>query len=349
MEAENPTSMQAMFGPYVVDLRSGELRKHGTKLKLGEQPLQILILLLQREGGLVTRDELQTRLWANHTFVDFDRSLNSAVQRLRDSLSDRAEKARWIETVPRRGYRFAGQVDWSDQCASRSVPPELPGGRETPVDCAPPALGIEFPPAADHTTAAGMELQGELVKSPRASGILRYVLPFLAFVAIAVTLLLVFERSPLRRRTSGRALKAHHIQSLAVLPLKNLSRDPEQGYFSDGMTDELITELAKFRTLRVISHTSVERYKETKQPLPEIAHELGVDAVVEGTVLRVGDRVRITVQLIDAGADRHLWADSYERDSRDVLGLQDEVARQIAAAVGINLAYGGASEADHSQ
>ncbi len=157
--------------------------------------------------------------------------------------------------------------------------------------------------------------------------------------ALGDTLIFAFDWDHLRDRWFGGA-GAHGIESLAVLPLRNLSANPEQEYFSDGMTDELITDLAKSGGLRVISHTSVERYKNTKRSLPEIARELGVDAVVEGTVMRSGDRVRITAQLIDGRSDRHLWADSYERDVRDVFGLQAEVAQRIAREVGANLIAG---------
>jgi TolB-like protein/DNA-binding winged helix-turn-helix (wHTH) protein/tetratricopeptide (TPR) repeat protein len=338
MEAENPTYMQATFGPYVIDLCSGELRKHGTKLKLGEQPLQILILLLQREGGLVTRDELQTKLWANHTFVDFDRSLNSAVQRLRDSLSDTAEKARWIETVPRRGYRFAGQVDWSDASASRSVPPKLPRRRETPVDSASPAFGMEFSPAAGHTTAAGMESAGELVKSPRASGILRYMLParrrLVSAVVAGVALIAISYTIFRHRRIDATAPK---IKSIAVLPVKNLSGDPAQEYLADGMTEELIGRLASIRDLRVISRTSVMQFKDTRQPVPEIAKTLGVDALVEGSVIRDGNRIRVHAQLIRAATDDHFWSESYDRELGDVLALESDVAESIAQRIDVSV------------
>src|ERR1700758_3121449 len=131
MAPETTDHRTAVFGPYTVDVQSGQLRKHGTKIKLGEQPFRILLLLLQRQGELVTRDELQARLWATDTFVDFERSLNSAVQRLRDSLSDTAGKARWIETVPRRGYRFAAQVVWTDN-GFAGVVPESSNGHEHP-------------------------------------------------------------------------------------------------------------------------------------------------------------------------------------------------------------------------
>jgi len=164
----------------------------------------------------------------------------------------------------------------------------------------------------------------------------RSAVVYLAAVVLAALIVSGFIWAYLRGRPSGRA----RIESVAVLPLRNLSNDPQQEYFSDGMTDELITDLAKSGGLRVISHTSVERYKNTKTPLPEIAKQLGVDAIVEGTVMRSADKVRITAQLIDARSDRHLWADSYERDLRDVFSLQDEVARQIAGEIGINLISG---------
>jgi len=168
---------------------------------------------------------------------------------------------------------------------------------------------------------------------------LRAGLGLLTATLIIAALLSGFQWNNLGQRWFGTPNR-HRIESLAVLPLRNLSRDPEQEYFSDGMTDELITDLAKYGGLRVISHTSVVRYKETNRPLPEIAKELGVDAVVEGTVMRAGDRVRITVQLIDAQSDRHLWAESYERDFRDILALQDEVAERITGEVGTNLTRG---------
>jgi TolB-like protein/DNA-binding winged helix-turn-helix (wHTH) protein/Tfp pilus assembly protein PilF len=313
------TSQTASFGPYALDLRSGELRKFGTRVKMGEQTFQILRLLLEAQGELVSREELRAKLWADDTFVDFDHGLNSAIQRVRDCLSDSAETTRWVETVPRRGYRFVGQVEWSERAIANG------GTHETSQ--AETAVGVEAPAAEPLTSRFAARVA------------LRYGLTFLATASVAVMLLLAFQRGLLRQLPWG-AAGVPRIKSLAVLPLHNLSDDTEQEYFSDGMTDELITELAKVRTLRVISHSSVQRYKETKRPLSEIARELGVDAVVEGTVMRAGDRVRITAQLIDGRSDQHLWAQSYERDLRDVLGLQNEVARQIATAVGINLATG---------
>ena len=155
----------------------------------------------------------------------------------------------------------------------------------------------------------------------------------IALMAILVGLNVFSLRDRLFPRTSP----VPQIKSIAVLPLENLSHDPEQEYFADGMTEELITDLGKIGALRVISRTSVMRYKGTKQPLPEIANELNVDALVEGTVLRSGNRVRVTVNLLHASTDRHLWAETYERDFRDVISLQDEVARAIAEEIKIKL------------
>jgi len=275
------------------------LRRNGTSIKLQPQPAKVLALLVSRAGEIVTRQDLAQQVWGSETFVDFEQGLNFAIRQIRSALEDDAEHPRFLETLPKRGYRFTAPV-------SGSAPPKI----ESPV---PP------PPSS---------------RSPRL--VLRYGLASLAAASLAITLALVFDWGHLRERLTG-AASVPRIESLAVLPLHNLSQDPEQEYFSDGMTDELITDLAKFATFRVISHTSVERYKQTKRPLPEIAHELGVDAVVEGTVLRSGDRVRITAQLIDARSDRHLWAESYERDLRDVLTLQGEVAGDIATEIQIKV------------
>jgi TolB-like protein/Flp pilus assembly protein TadD len=230
------------FDAYELDARSCELRKDGSRVKVQGQPLQILQILLDRPGQLVTREELRQKIWPLDTFVDFDHGINNAIKRLRAALSDSAETPRYIETVASHGYRFIASTN-----ASR------------------------------------------------------------------------------------------RIESLAVLPLENLSHDPEQEYFAEGLTEALITALAKIGELRVLSRTSVMQYKGVRKPLTEIAQELRVDAIVEGTALRAGDRVRITAQLIDAPRETHLWAESYERDLRDVLALQAEVAQAIAREIRVKL------------
>jgi TolB-like protein/cytochrome c-type biogenesis protein CcmH/NrfG len=244
-----PTPPLIRFGSVQLDTRSGDLFRQGVKVHLQGQPFQALMLLIERRGEVVTREELQTRLWPGSTFVDFDRGLNKAINKLRVALGDDAEKPRYIETLTQRGYRLVAP--------------------------------IEFSQALDDL----------------------------------------------------RPQQMMRIDSLAVLPLDNLSGDPAQEYFSDGMTDELICEIAKIGSLRVISRTSVMRYKGSGKSLPEIAQELRVDAVLEGSVVRSGERVRITAQLIHALNDCHLWSGRYEQDMRDILQLQAEVAQSIATQI----------------
>jgi TolB-like protein/Tfp pilus assembly protein PilF len=231
------------FGEFQLDAAGGELCRQGARLKLQDQPLLILRILIEHPGEIITREELQHKIWPSDTFVDFDHGINNAIKRLREALGDTADTPRYIETLPRRGYRFIGKI-----------------GRETP-----------------------------------------------------------------------------RFRSLAVLPLENLSHDPEQEYFADGMTEALITTLAKIGELRVVSRTSSMLYKGVRKPLREIARELEVDTIVEGTVLRAGDRVRITAQLIDPMKESHLWAESYDRHLRDILDLQADVARAVAHEIRIKL------------
>ncbi len=310
----------ALFGPYTLDLRSGELRKFGIKVKMGEQTFQILSVLLETPGELVTREELRAKLWAGDTFVDFDHGLNSAMQRLRDCLSDSADKPRWIETVPRRGYRFIGNVEWPDNGTPTS---DILIDRNTKDPSKPP----EFVPPSSLDEGISKES-----RVPRGATRRRALL----WVATLVVLMAAFLA--FRRIRGNRAAKSGLvISSLAVLPLENLSGDPTQEYFADGMTDEVITMLAKSLHLRVISRTSVMQYKNVHRPLPEIARELGVDGILEGSVGRSGNRVHVTAQLIYAPTDTHLWAESFDRDLSDVGALQNELAETIAKQVGTSM------------
>jgi len=281
------------FGVFEVDLRAGELRKQGLKIKLQDQPFQLLQILLERPGEVVTREELQQRIWPADTFVDFEGGVNNAVKRLREALGDRADNPRFIETLPKRGYRFIGVVNGSVQ---------------------KPANGL--------TSSVGS------FDKPRPKPLPKAILIGLGFAALLLAILVLapnkWWRSPVGRGD------VPQIRSIAVLPLQNLSGDPTQEYFSDAMTEELITELSRLSALRVISRTSVMRYKKTDKRLTEIARELGVDGIVEGSVLRSGDRVRVTAQLIYAPRDSNLWAQTYDRDLRDVLTLQSSVASAIA-------------------
>jgi TolB-like protein/DNA-binding winged helix-turn-helix (wHTH) protein/tetratricopeptide (TPR) repeat protein len=305
-----PTPRTLRFGLFELDLRSGELWKQGRKIRLEGQPVQILIYLLERSGELVTRDELRERLWPADTYVNFEHGLNAAVKRLRRALNDSAENPRFVETLPRRGYRFLAPVE------SVRADEDIPVVTEVPPE--KPVSAPEEPPHSedDHT----LEPVHWLLAHKKS-----------AFALLLV--LAIFMAWMLRPKNNQSPV----IRSLAVLPLENLSGDPSQDYFSDGMTDELITELGQISGLRVISRTSVMTYKGARKPLPQIARELNVDTVVEGTVRRSGNQVRITAQLIEAPADKHLWAQSYEGDVRQTLTLQRQVARAIAEEIHIEL------------
>jgi len=271
------------FGAFELDRRSGELRKNGLRVGLQDQPLQVLSMLLERLGELVTREELRERLWPANTFVDFEHGLNVAVKRLRDVLGDSAEAPRFVETVPRRGYRFVAAVSSS-------------GSLEDTV--------------------------GKR-RRPRAS----LVVTGLVTALIAVLAVGAWVSS---RRRPGIATSPPRIRSLAVLPFKNLTGDPGQEYFADGMTDALSATLSQLAELTVISSTSAKQYKNSNQPAPQIAQDLGVDALLEGAVLQSGNRARVSAALIHGGTDRRLWAKTYDRDLADVLALYAEIAQTAA-------------------
>ena len=292
MPASAPERVAMRFGVFEVNFESGELRKSGVKVKLQEQPFQLLALLLERPGEVVTREQLRQKLWPNGIYVDFERSLNRAVVKLRDALGDSAESPRFIETLPRRGYRFIAPV--SDAIpATAEQPSVVPTNRKSPM---------------------------------RWSG----------FVGLAVALLLVVI-SIERLIKPSRSLQEQSIKAIAVLPLENLTGDAAQEYFADGMTDTLISDLSKIGALRVISRTSAMQYKGAHKTVPQIAKDLNVDAVIEGTVMRSGNKVRITAQLIEALTEQHLWGESYDRDLGDVLRLQSEVAQAIAQQIRVKL------------
>jgi TolB-like protein len=220
----HPTRDLVRFGDFA-DIKSVELRKQGLRVKLQEQPFQVLQILLEHAGEVVSRKALRRQIWPADTFVDFEQGLNNAIKRLREALGDSPENPQFIETIPRHGYRFVAKLNQRPKC----------------------------------------------------------------------------------------------IRSLAVLPLENLSRDPEQEYFAEGLTEALINTLVKIGELQVVSRTSVMQYKGVHRPLREIAQELHAEGIIEGTVLKAGERVRISIQLVDARADIHLWAEQYDRDLRDIL------------------------------
>ena len=295
------TSRRLSFGPYEANLHSGELRKHGIRIRLQSQPFQLLAMLLERPGQLVTREEICQKLWSADTFVDFDHSLGTAINKIREVLNDSAAEPRFVETLPRRGYRFIAPVVSLDPDRES---PRLP---TEPAKVAPKSRSIFW------VIGTGITV--------------------LCFAAALITWNLQAGREWLLSH-----LTSHPpIRSIAVLPLMNLSNDPDQQFFADGVTDELITDLAQISSLRVISHTSAMAYLGTHKSAPQIARELGVDALVEGSVVRSGNRVRITTQLIHAASDRHLWAHSYDRELSDVLTVQGEVTREIAESISLRL------------
>jgi TolB-like protein/DNA-binding winged helix-turn-helix (wHTH) protein/Flp pilus assembly protein TadD len=295
MISATPPAQTVRFGLFELDVRAGELRKRGVKVPLQGLPVQVLVLLLENPGHVVTRDELRTRLWPADTFVDFDHSLHNAIARLREALGENANSPRFVETLPRRGYRFIGLLD------SAVVP------------------------------------QKAVPEVKRSGQFRRALLPAVLVLLAVVAALAGLNVGGVRSKLFGKLASAAHIDSIAVLPLKNLSDDREQDYFADGMTEALITDLGKVSALRVISRTSVMRYKDTKKPLPEIARELQVDALVEGTVARSGDRLRITANLIQASPEKHIWAETYERNLSDVIALQNDVARTITQQIQVQL------------
>ena len=306
MQQADSSPNRLRFGVFEADLRNGELTKEGKRLRLQEQPFRLLALLLERPGELVTREEVRQRLWPQ-TIVDFDHGLNKAISKVRDALGDSAEKPRFIETVARRGYRFLADVAI------------VRNGRPEPAIRAGAATAVSAVPIADEVLA---------LPKKRLHG-----LPWTTVgIVLAVLLALAVSWLFYSTRYSGPA-----IRSLAVLPLANLSNDRSQDYFADGMTDELITHLGQISALRVISRTSVMPYKGAQKPLAQIARDLNVQAVVEGSIFRAGDRVRISVQLIRVPADQHLWAQSYEGDLRDALALQSQVAQAIADQIRVTV------------
>jgi len=310
MEEDIHLRVRLRFGVFELDPRAGELRKHGLRVRLQEQPFQVLAMLLEHPGEVVTREELQKKLWPADTFVDFDHGLNKAISKIREALGDSAESPRFVETVARHGYRFLAEVKIADAATVGS-----------PEPATPPRPSTE---ARERPDLAGKSAMPKPLPPPLSWKVSVFVV-LLVTASLATWKLYSWKRpSPI-------------VRSLAVLPLESLSNDASQDYFADGMTDELISDLGQISALRVISRTSVMAYKHARKPLPQIARELNVDAVVEGTVLRSGDQIRITAQLIDASTDKHLWSQSYQGELRDTLALQGEVARAIADQIRVNL------------
>jgi TolB-like protein/DNA-binding winged helix-turn-helix (wHTH) protein/Tfp pilus assembly protein PilF len=283
------------FGIFETDLEAEELRKRGLRVRLPQQAFKVLQVLIENPGKVIGRDELQRLLWPADTFVEFDHGLNNSISRLRDILDDSSTSPRFIETIPRKGYRFIAPV-------------ETVGPRDAPVvDAAPP-------PSAVRPSAVNRRW------------ILAGAAALLAVLVVGLGYWLRVGRAPVSK-------------SLAVLPLtyKGAPDHAAETYLADGMTDALIAELSKLGGLRVTSETSSRQYKGTTKSLPDVARELGVDTVVEGSVFREGNAIRVTVQLIRADTDTHVWAQTYTRGLGSMLALQSEVALAIAQEIGAQI------------
>jgi TolB-like protein/DNA-binding winged helix-turn-helix (wHTH) protein/Tfp pilus assembly protein PilF len=306
---------------YELDLGAYELRRSGRALKLARIPMELLRFLIEERGKLVTREQIIQRIWGKEIFVDTDNSINAAIRTVRRVLRDDSEEPRFIQTIIGRGYRFIAAVEVV-------APPEGPSGpRETvPVEHAEnshPDPGIETQSKIRFDPIGG----ARSATNPANWTVQLVISGVVAVLAIAV-LVRVWPSLPAHWKNPFASSEKVY-NSLAVLPLQSLSVDPGQEYFADGITDEITTHFAQSGTLRVISRTSAMRYKNSEKSARQIGKELNVDALVEGTVERVGTRVRVRVQLIDAASDRHLWARVYDRELSDALLLESSVARDI--------------------
>jgi TolB-like protein/DNA-binding winged helix-turn-helix (wHTH) protein len=303
------------FGNFKLDCERFELRRAGRTLPLERKPMELLILLAASNGHLVTREEIAGRLWDRAVFVDTEHGINTAIRKIRQALRDDPDQPRFIQTVTGKGYRFIGSI----------------------MD-AHPSSNTSATAIAAHTALASLPGSPAGIPNPIGGSVrplpgwrpYRARIAVIAATALLAPLIVALAMHARSSRPPSPKAAGPAITSLAVLPLDNLSGDPGQEYLADGMTDELITMLAKNSTLRVISRTSVMQYRGVHRPLPEIARRLGVDGILEGSVSRSGDRVHMTIQLIHAPTDTHIWAESYDRDANDLVTLPQEAARTIA-------------------
>jgi TolB-like protein/DNA-binding winged helix-turn-helix (wHTH) protein/Flp pilus assembly protein TadD len=318
---EAPTIVPAgvvKFDEFELDLNRYELVRAGRRLKLEKLPMELLILLVQKDGNLVTRQEIVDRLWGSDVFLDTEHGINTAIRKVRNVLRDDPERPRFVQTVTGKGYRFIAPINL--------IAHERGNGNHNRT---------ELVPAETTQTYTDAQISSPLPQPHhRVAGVLRKAAMVLVGAIGIAAILVGLNARGVRQRLFARSGEPR-IHSLAVLPLESLSADQNQDYFADGMTDELITMLAKYSDLRVISRTSVMQYKKAHRPLREIANELGVDGVLEGSVERSGGRVHINAQLVYAPEERHIWAESYDRPLNDLTNLQSDVAQTIARQVGI--------------
>jgi TolB-like protein/DNA-binding winged helix-turn-helix (wHTH) protein/Flp pilus assembly protein TadD len=336
--ASNPVGAQQpiRFGEdYELDLRPRRLRRGSHVLKLERIPLEILVLLLEHKYEIVTREQIVSRVWGQGVFLDTDNSINGAIRKIRQVLKDDAETPRFVQTVTGQGYCFIAPVFPPEEAASAEAPERgasasISGDRDfvSQLDGWLQSRGLHI--EEDSESGSEARADSEVGRGPQAQNTGRwFVLGGVALLALLAVVYIVTRH--------GAAGAAPKIKSLAVLPLKNLSGDSTQEYISDGITEALIGRLAAIHDLRVVSHTSVMRFKETRLSMPEIAKALGVDAIVEGSVMREGSRIRVHAQLIRAASDEHFWSESYDREAGDVLTLESDVAQAIAGKVEVTV------------
>ena len=310
-------SGRVRFGAFEVDLRSGELHKHGIKIKLHDQPFQVLAMLLEHPGDLVTREQLHQKLWPSDTFVDFDVGLNSAIKRLRDALGDSADDPRFVETLPRRGYRLIAPVEnlvASFVPAREAQPPPDPSQSEENASgkLASPMDTLRHPAALKHRTS----------------------LPWHRIGIAGAVLSIVATAGWWLVRPNPRP------NTIAVLPFTNLSSEPGSDYFSDGLTDEIIRNLSIIDGLQVKSRTSSFAFKDRPRNIHEVGTQLAANLVLEGSVLRSGGKLRINAQLVRVSDDFPLWSARYDRELKDVFAIQDEISRSIVNELRLKLGSG---------
>ena len=296
------------FADFELDPARFELRRNGRSLKLERIPMELLILLVEKDGNIATRQEIVDRLWGKDVFVDTEHGINTAIRKIRQTLRDDPEKPRFVQTVTGKGYRFIAERNGDGTSL-------IPVERRTP-----------YPPVSEDVSRSTGLPSGVITSSQsRLFGRLGSALAIL----LAIATVAIFA---LRGRLFPRT-QAAQIRSIAVLPLANLSGDKSQDYFADGMTDELITALAKNRNLRIVSRTSAMEFKGVNRPVKDIARELGVDGILEGSIERSADRVHMTVQLIYAPTDTHIWAESYDRDSTQAVFIPTELSQTVAEQI----------------
>ncbi len=298
------------FGDFSLDCGKFELCRKGRRLKLERKPLELLVLLAAKHGQVVTRDEIARCLWEREVFVDIEHGINTAIRKIRQVLGDSSDLPRFVQTISGSGYRFIAPVTAIE---SEVTEPTQPFG--DPVDLPPTPPEISATPVIPSATKPHHRL---------------WVVTALCVSVVIIISTLNLGPHPLAARFLDRDTHGA-IASLAVLPLANLSGDPNEEYFADGMTDELTTMLAKDSTLRIISRTSAMQFKDAHRSLPEIARALNVDAILEGSISRSSNKVHMTLQLVRGDTDSHLWAESYDRNTNDVAALPDDAARVIAA------------------